>query len=50
MINVMDREGLEWTLFAWDTKHYEFLDPIPAKTNCIFEVKSLVERERLLLD
>jgi hypothetical protein len=39
VLTVMDREGLQWTLFAWDKKHYEFLDPIPAKTNCIFDVK-----------
>jgi hypothetical protein len=39
VLAVMDREGLNWFLYAWDSKHFEFLDPIPPKTNCIFQVK-----------
>jgi hypothetical protein len=39
VLTVLDLESLQWSLYAWDTKHFEFLDPIPAKTNCIFQVK-----------
>jgi hypothetical protein len=38
VLTVLDSENLQWSLYAWDTKHFEFLDPIPAKTNCIFQV------------
>ena len=39
VLSVMDQEGLEWSLYAWDEKHFEFLDRIRPKTNCIFQVK-----------
>jgi hypothetical protein len=39
VLAVISEGDLQWSLYAWDTKHFEFLDPIPAKTVCIFQVK-----------
>lgn len=39
MLWVIGVEGAEWVLYSWDTKHHQYLDSIPAETNCVFEVK-----------
>lgn len=39
IITGMNGTGESVTIYAWDTKHYEQLDAIPAKTNCVFEIE-----------
>lgn len=40
LLTGINATGQPITLYAWDTKHYEQLDAIQPKTNCVFTIKS----------
>jgi hypothetical protein len=39
ILTVVSKGDLQWALYAWDPKHFEFLDPIPSGTKCEFQTK-----------
>ncbi len=46
ILSGINAEGQPITLYAWDTKHYEQLDAIKPKTNCVFAVKASVSGDK----